>query len=287
MKSFSFLITGWAVISAEWIYIDWSKVRPIHAFDRYWVHLPSRLQYLRQSVSASRITNRQEALPGQFPYQAALVVNFTDGIGMCGGSILTQKFILTAAHCVYDALGGTAIMGAHNIRLTEPTQQRISFDADDINMHSGYTYISPHNDIATIRLNDLMIFNDRVVPIKLPTAADIRTFTYFTGTVSGFGQTSNDTSEVLMFLRKPTITNMECFRYWGNWVDHRNICLSGAGGPASCVGDSGGPLTVKVGAIVQVGIVSFGTPGLCCIGSPSVYVRVSHYRKWIIRNSDL
>ncbi|XP_062552376.1 brachyurin-like [Armigeres subalbatus] len=290
MKHLALFITVLTVSCAEWIEIDWSKVRPIHTFDRYWAHIPDKLQYLRQLVPPIRMIDRQDATPGQFPYQAALILNFTDGLALCGGTILTKNCILTAAHCVEDVLRGTAIVGAHDIRQDEPTQQRIAFVTDGISMHSGFTRASLRNDIATVRLSRPMTFNGRVIPIRLPVATDIRTFGYWSGTVSGFGQTSKEnfnTSTELMFVRKPILTNMECYRYWGNRIDMQNICLSAAGGPGACSGDSGGPLTVKSAKILQVGIVSFGPPGLCSIGKPSVFMRVTHFRNWIIRNSDL
>ncbi|XP_062549411.1 brachyurin-like [Armigeres subalbatus] len=293
MKTLVLLIGVLAVVSAEWIEIDWSQVRPIEEFDHYWARLPAELQYLRQPVPGRRITNGQQATPGQFPYQIALLSTFAAGTGLCGGSVLTNNFILTAAHCVQNASGGTAIMGAHNRVLTEATQQRIAFSAAGINIHPGYTLTNIRNDIATVRLNSAITFNDRVVPARLPVAGDSRTFGGWTGTVSGFGRTSDAstaTSAVVMFTTNPILTQADCLARWGgntNLIQAQNICLSGDGGRSSCNGDSGGPLTAQDSGSLQVGIVSFGSDAGCSVGMPSVYVRVSHFRDWIISNSDL
>ncbi|XP_062559555.1 brachyurin-like [Armigeres subalbatus] len=293
MKTIVLLIGVLAVASAEWIEIDWSQVRPIEEFDHYWARLPAELQFLRNAVPNRRITNGQEATPGQFPYQIALLSTFTGGTGLCGGSVLTANYILTAAHCVQNALGGTAIMGAHNRLLTEDTQQRIAFSSAGINMHPGYTSTNIRNDIATVRLNSAISFNDRVVPTSIPAAGDSRSFAGWTGTVSGFGRTSDAstaTSAVVMFTSNPIMTEADCLSSWGgntNIIQAQNICLSGAGGRSSCNGDSGGPLAVQDSGSLQVGIVSFGSAAGCSIGMPSVYVRVSHFRDWIIANSDL
>ncbi|XP_062549410.1 brachyurin-like [Armigeres subalbatus] len=293
MKILVLLIGALAVASAEWIEIDWSQVRPIEEFDHYWARLPAELQYLRKMMPETRITNGQQATPGQFPYQIALLSTFSAGTGLCGGTVLTNNFILTAAHCVQNAQGGTAIMGAHNRLQTEASQQRIAFSSGGINIHPGYTSTNIRNDIATVRLNSAITFNDRVRPARLPAAADSRTFAGWTGTVSGFGRTSDAsqaTSAVVMFTSNPIMTQADCLSSWGgntNIIQAQNICLSGAGGRSSCNGDSGGPLTVQDSGSLQVGIVSFGSAAGCSIGMPSVYVRVTFFRTWIINNSDL
>ncbi|EAT40034.1 AAEL008207-PA [Aedes aegypti] len=294
MKILVLLVGLLAVASAEWIEIDWSQVRPIEEFDHYWARLPAELQYLRQLLPERRITNGQQATPGQFPYQIALLSTFAAGTGLCGGTVLTNNFILTAAHCVQNAFGGTAIMGAHNRVTNEPTQQRIAFTSAGINMHPGYTPTNIRNDIATVRLNSAMTFNARVAPTRIPAAGDSRTFAGMTGTVSGFGRTSDAsqaTSAVVMFTNNPIMTQADCLSSWGgntNLIQAQNICMSGAGGRSACNGDSGGPLTVMDGGnSLQVGIVSFGSAAGCSIGMPSVYVRVTFFRNWILANSDL
>ncbi|XP_001861478.2 brachyurin [Culex quinquefasciatus] len=292
MKSFALLVAILAVASAEWIEIDWSQVRPIEDFDHYWARLPAELQFLRKLQPERRITNGQEATPGQFPYQIALLSTFGGGTGLCGGSVLTNNFILTAAHCVQNAMGGTAIMGAHNRINNEATQQRIAFGVNGINIHAGYTPTNIRNDIATVRLNSPITFNDRVQPVRIPAHGDNRQFAGLTGTVSGFGRTSDAsqaTSAVVMFTSNPIMTQADCLASWGNnanLIQAQNICMSGAGGRSACNGDSGGPLSVAEGGTLQVGIVSFGSAAGCSIGMPSVYVRVTHFLEWIQANSD-
>uniref|UniRef100_A0AAG5D651 Peptidase S1 domain-containing protein n=1 Tax=Anopheles atroparvus TaxID=41427 RepID=A0AAG5D651_ANOAO len=272
MKSFVLLVGLLAVVSAEWIEIDWSKVRPIEEFDHYWARLPAELQIYRNLKPSARITNGFEATPGQFPYQIALLSNFGAGTGLCGGSVLTNNFILTAAHCVVSgattlANGGTAIMGAHNRNVNEATQQRIAFSTGGIIRHPQYSPTNIRNDIAVVRLNSAITYTARIQPARLPARSDSRQFGGFTGTVSGFGRTSDAS----------TATSAVA----------QNVCLDGANGRSSCNGDSGGPLTVQDGGqSLQIGIVSFGSAAGCSIGMPSVYARVSHFLGWIEANSN-
>ncbi|XP_053672731.1 brachyurin-like [Anopheles nili] len=292
MKSIVLLVALFAVASAD---IDWSKVRPIEEFDHYWARLPAELQVYRYAQPPHRVTNGQEATPGQFPYQIALLSNFPTGTGLCGGSVLTNNYILTAAHCVISgattlALSGTAIIGAHNRNVVEPTQQRIDFTTAGISAHPQYTPTNIRNDIAVVRLNSPITFNDRVQPARLPARSDTRQFGGFTGTVSGFGRTSDAstaTSAVVMFTSNPVMTNADCISQWNTvLIQPQNICLSGEGGRSACNGDSGGPLAVQDGGSLQVGIVSFGSAAGCSIGMPSVYARVSFFLDFIEANSD-
>ncbi|XP_049299566.1 brachyurin-like [Anopheles funestus] len=295
MKTAVLLVGLLAVASAEWIDIDWSTVRPIEEFDHYWERLPAEMQIYRKMMPSHRVTNGQEATPGQFPYQIALLSEFATGTGLCGGTVLTNNFILTAAHCVVSgastlASGGTAIMGAHNRNVQEATQQRIRFSSGGIIRHPQYTTTNIRNDIAVVRLNSPITFNARVQPARLPARSDSRQFGGFTGTVSGFGRTSDGsqaTSAVVRFARNPVMSNADCIARWNTaLIQPQNVCLSGEGGRSSCNGDSGGPLTVQDGGSLQIGVVSFGSAAGCSIGMPSVYARVSFFLGWIEANSD-
>ncbi|XP_049540825.1 brachyurin-like [Anopheles darlingi] len=296
MKTFVLLVALFAVASAEWIDIDWSKVRPIEEFDHYWARLPAEMQIYRNAVPSHRIVGGHEATPGQFPYQIALLSEFTGSTGLCGGTVLTNNYILTAAHCVVSggvslANGGTAIIGAHNRNIQEATQQRIRFSTAGIRPHPQYTSTNIRNDIAVVRLNSPITFNARVQPARLPARSDTRQFGGSMGTVSGFGRTTDvagSTSAVVRYVSNPVMTNADCIARWNTvLIQAQNVCMSGDGGRSACNGDSGGPLAVQDGgASLQIGIVSFGSSGGCSIGMPSVYARVSHFLGWIEANSD-
>ncbi|XP_035790060.1 brachyurin-like [Anopheles albimanus] len=298
MKSISVvaLLALAAFAGAEWIDIDWSQVKPIDQFDHYWSRLPAELQILRHAEPSRRIVNGEEAVPGQFPYQIALLSTFAAGGGLCGGTVLTNNYILTAAHCVVDGNGalatsGTAILGAHDRTIAEPSQQRIAFEQSGVFVHPSYNPTLIRNDIATVRLNSPAVFNERVQPIDLPARSDSRTFAGLIGTASGFGRTSDAlpaASNVVMYTRNPVMTNAACQSAWNIiLVSDQNVCLDATGGRSVCNGDSGGPLTVDDGGrSLEIGIASFVSAQGCASGIPSVWVRVSFYRDFIEQNSD-
>ncbi|XP_050075192.1 brachyurin-like [Anopheles maculipalpis] len=283
--------------SAKSIDIDFTRVISIEETERYWRRLPAEMQYLRSvEEPPRRITNGQLAATAQFPYQAVVYSDAGDGYySLCGGSILTKNYILTAAHCVTDDLdqtapGGIVILGATDRTVVQSTQQRMTFSKAGIRVHPQYNSVSIRNDIATVRLDTPAVFNAYVNVIDLPALSDARQFGGVEGTASGFGRTTDTSapSSVLMFVRNPVMTNAQCNLYWStSSVEAQNVCLDPTGGRSACNGDSGGPLTVQdAGRSLQVGIASFVSARGCTSGAPSVWVRVSYFRDWIRQNSD-
>ncbi|XP_050073051.1 brachyurin-like [Anopheles maculipalpis] len=277
--------------------IDWTRVKRVEQLDHYWARLPPEFQVYRNvSRPAARITNGLEARPGQFPYQALVMSEFGMLTVLCGGSVLTQNFILTAAHCVmFDqvnrATGGMAIFGAHNRLLVESTQQRIRFSTSGIIVHPSYTVSNYRFDVAVVRLNSALQFTPFVQPVRLPGRFDARQFEGQIGTISGFGQTSDTSSAfatILQYTVNTIMSNSACISRWGSLlIEAQNVCLSGDGGRSACTGDSGGPLTVQEsGVTLQIGVTSFGSGDGCTRGVPTVYARITFFLDWIRANSD-
>ncbi|XP_055601436.1 transmembrane protease serine 9-like [Uranotaenia lowii] len=296
MKTLVLLFAVLAVASSA-TYYDWSQYKRIEELDSFWEQLAPELQALRPTSSAgSRIVGGQEASPNQFPYQVAVLSIFGEAGGICGGTVLTNNFILSAAHCLRsgttDATEGQVILGAHNRVINEPTQQRIDFGSFTI--HESYIATFLRNDIATIRLATPATFTPQVQPINLPALSEqSRTFAGMVGWASGFGRTSDDNqfaSNVVYYTTNPIMTNADCVAIWGSslLIGAQNICLSAEGGRSVCNGDSGGPLAVReaIGS-VQVGIASFVHANGCASGHPSGFVRVTHFLNWIATNSDV
>lgn len=132
-----------------------------------------------------RIINGQDAREGQFPHMVSLREKATLN-HYCGASILSSRFLLTAAHCCYGDQGNTkmviAVVGA--LRLSDGG---VKVELDTITPHKGYHFESGRNDVATIRTATQIVFNDLVRPIALPTVdlPDDRTTKLI---VSGWGQ---------------------------------------------------------------------------------------------------
>ncbi|OWR50265.1 seminal fluid protein CSSFP032 [Danaus plexippus plexippus] len=228
----------------------------------------------------------------------------------CGGTIITRRYILTAAHCV-SFLGSRltlrdVILGEYDIR-SDPDCERVEGEVfcaprvrnvsiDETIPHPGYSPTRLRDDIALIRLSEPVDFTlDSMKPICLPTTPTLLSeqLEGLQGVVAGWGTTEDGLqSPVLLSVDLPILTNSQCQSvYHGSLqIYDTQLCAGGVVDKDSCGGDSGGPLmypgrTQSVGVrYVQRGIVSYGSKRCGIGGLPGVYTRVSYYMKWILDN---
>lgn len=213
---------------------------------------------------------------------------------MCGGSVISNTAILTAAHCS-DATATTfeIIFGAINRLVQEPNQQRRFVPASGWVEHPDYNRLNLANDIAVINFrNDPVVLNNYVQVIDLA-SDDSELFVGEEVHVSGFGRFSDslpEASDVLRWTIKNIVTNLSCRIRFPTLVQPSTICAIGTEdiNNAVCNGDSGGPLAARRnGRSLQVGVVSFGSPFGCERGVPDGYARVSSFHPWIVDVAQL
>ncbi|KAJ8889048.1 hypothetical protein PR048_008542 [Dryococelus australis] len=236
--------------------------------------------------SPLHIVGGQEALTHQFPHQAALLLPVQGGTSFCGGSVIDNLWVLTAAHCVDQLVGPVeVILGAHNIRVVESSQTVVH--SSEIYIHPEWSRLLLRNDIALIKLPWRITYNAFIQPIRLPSLSQLsKTFANVPATVSGWGLDSDSAtaiSPVLRYISQPVLSNAVCtLRYFGVITDS-HICTSGQDGKSTCSGDSGGPLAIldADGVRTQIGVVSFGLALGCEIGWPGAYARVTSFVDWI------
>ncbi|XP_052873596.1 brachyurin-like [Anopheles cruzii] len=257
---------------------------------------------------SSKVAGGTNASKGQFSYLVAIVLNFGGGSeALCGGSIISESFILTAAHCLYGMEEATIVVG-QNSKITLPIGDHnptnaiiITIGPPNVILHPGYDPVDILNDIALILLPVVLPLrtSSAIQTIRLPSWNNAYTdLTGYDSIVSGWGAQSNEefvdpTDEasqiILRYATSAIVPNEICRRVYGSLVRDQQICVSGEGGRNPCQGDSGGPLTVKFGrqGITQVGIVSYGSVKGCEKGVPGVYTRVSSYIEWIVHHAGI
>ena len=103
----------------------------------------------------SRIVGGEEASPHQYPWMAAL---FIDDQWFCGGSIISEEWVMTAGHCADGAKSVEVMLGAHNVR-EDAEDGRMEIISTDIVQHESYNPFLIHNDIALIHLPQPIEFN--------------------------------------------------------------------------------------------------------------------------------
>ncbi|XP_015439741.1 PREDICTED: proclotting enzyme-like [Dufourea novaeangliae] len=234
-----------------------------------------------------RIVGGQNADPGEWPWIAAL---FNAGRQFCGGSLIDDKHILTAAHCVanmnpWDVARLTVRLGDHNIK-TNTEVRHIERRVKRVVRHRGFNLRTLYNDVALLTLSEPVPFTEQVRPICLPSGSQL--YSGKTATVIGWGslRESGPQPAVLQEVSIPIWSNNECkVKYGaaapGGIVD--SFLCAGKAAKDSCSGDSGGPLMVNDGRWTQVGVVSWGIG--CGKGQyPGVYTRVTHFLPWITKN---
>nr|XP_022909845.1 brachyurin-like [Onthophagus taurus] len=246
----------------------------------------SSLTFLKPTHLESKIVGGEEVSANSIPYMAGLFITKPSGLYLCGGVLISTKYVLTSANCLESSTSVEVRLGAHKVNQEESTQVRLT--STQFNIHGDWNSTSLTNDIATILLPSAITPNNYIKPVSLPGRADKdTTFSGEWAVVSGWGRDSdaaNSMSQVLRSVDVEIMSNANCIFYYGTYVTPGHICTSGVDGVGSCRGDSGGPLIFDDQLI---GIVSFASSAGCEVGWPTAYTRVTSYFEWIENHSDV
>lgn len=233
------------VPSYEWN-IDWSQVKPISESPGFWNNRLFKPKMISKSLldRNNRIVGGWTVEPNSHPYQVALLMS-TGGPStfLCGGSIIKENIVLSAAHCQERTIRTLVIAGAHRLSVVEPTQQRVNVEQAQYRMHQAYNPRTLENDISILILLIPIEFNEYVQPIALPDFPEIieKSLVGERATVSGWGRASDSTwttSDVLRAAESYVITNEACAAVYGSMVVNSTLCMKNVG-DATCHGDSG------------------------------------------------
>ncbi|XP_058128377.1 chymotrypsin-1-like [Anopheles ziemanni] len=225
-----------------------------------------------------RIVGGQDAAPNQFPYQASL-----RGASMghfCGGTIINNCYILSAAHCdPYANVTKFVVVGSVFLDDGGDTH-----DVLRVINHPEYNDDTLAHDINLVRVSPYITYSAAVQP--MPIAAHYAESGE--GVISGWGalEAGGDSPNHLQFVNTEIISFEECADMLG--FNRRNIvlspnsiCIINPEGQGMCQGDSGGPLVHNGGLH---GVASWVR--MPCGGpNPDVYVRVASYVSWILANA--
>jgi len=234
-------------------------------------------------LSDLRIVGGEEVSPHALPYQVS--VQSTSGSHFCGGSIIADDMILTAAHCMEGVDGNSPNMqvrvGAHS--LTDGSGQVIKVATT----YTNQEYPNLSKDVAVLKLAEKITDkNTKIIKLADQSFFDAKVKVGTALKVSGWGTLTSNGSmpDKLMAVNVPYVSNEVCnsAEAYSGKVQATEICAGyKEGGKDSCQGDSGGPLVVKEGNdYVQVGIVSWGE-GCADANKYGVYGKVDALKSWI------
>ncbi|NWS51100.1 FAXD protein, partial [Chunga burmeisteri] len=253
---------------------------------RDWGNVSATPQFISSASEHddSRITGGTLCHRGHCPWQV-LIRNSKD-VGFCGGSLISSRWVVTAAHCLDLVRPHHVTVGEYHLCIyqREFKEQKIAVERSWTHPH--YDSNDYNGDIALLYLSSGVVFNEYVIPICLPSPnlATLLSEEGRIGMVSGWGATHErgSTLRFLMKVRLPIVDLETCQRSMDRLITDNMFCAGYSTNVAdACKGDSGGPFTVSYhNTWFLLGIVSWGE-GCAEKGKYGVYTRVSNYIPWI------
>uniref|UniRef100_A0A3P8T9H1 pancreatic elastase II n=1 Tax=Amphiprion percula TaxID=161767 RepID=A0A3P8T9H1_AMPPE len=234
----------------------------------------------------NRVVAGEDVRPHSWPWQVSLQ---SDSSGrwshVCGGTLISSEWVLSAAHCINDRYNYRVELGKHSLKVTE--EGTIASGAATIISHEDYSVLLSRNDIALIKLSAPVTFSDTITPACLPDQ-DVILPHGAQCYVTGWGRlsTSGALADILQQALLPVVGHDVCSQpdWWSVLATEKMVCAGGDGITAGCNGDSGGPLNCQNpdGSWDVHGVVSFGSGQGCNVfQKPTVFTKVSSYIDWI------
>ncbi|KNC32267.1 hypothetical protein FF38_01821 [Lucilia cuprina] len=252
--------------------------------------LLSMLHIINVETSSERIISGSKAALGQFPWHVLIKLNAKHPV-WSGGSIISENWVLVAAHCISNVGELLLIFGTIE---RDHYENGINMTSSKFFIHPEYNSVFPNNDIGLIKLPTPLIFTKNIQPIALVTKAEAAAENNFVGAkaiITGFGQETDDIgseSNVLLWTQLEVISNSRCLELYKNpdAIIESTLCAIGWNdtNKSPCNADSGGPLIWKNKAnnFVQIGIDSFVARSIgCMLKFPAGFTRVSSFLGYI------
>ncbi|XP_021694328.1 LOW QUALITY PROTEIN: melanization protease 1 [Aedes aegypti] len=237
--------------------------------------------------SSSRIAHGNRTEVFEFPFQQRTR-------GNCGGSLINERYVITAAHCLTKVSRDRSPRKLEFVRLGEHTistnpdcvnyteaggyfEQDCAGPVEDVRVesymvHSDYNGTFGGDDIGLVRLAESIVFKPHIKPICLPMSVDLKDTLLPQYQVAGWGYTDSlEKSDVLQKALLPRVDQKQCQARFEPYrkkyniaISEKHICAGSVNLVDACAGDSGGPLMWQAdyeGGLPRYtlfGVVSFG-----------------------------
>jgi len=234
----------------------------------------------------ARIVNGSDAGLGQYPWVVG--IQFFTKL-YCGGALINDKYVLTAAHCFLNINKNMirVVIGDHD--RSHLSSHQLTRRVSQVHVHDQFDPITFDNDIALIRLNKPLTFTSRILPVCLPSSS--RTYGGEEAVIVGWGKVGQRSRppNVLQSAKVPVMSRAACrarSKFNADEITENMMCAEvDNSGVDACYGDSGSPMVqLDSSGVTQIGIVSWGE-GCATTGYPGVYTDVGKYLGWILKKT--
>ncbi|XP_054715340.1 transmembrane protease serine 9-like [Uloborus diversus] len=243
------------------------------------------------AAGGDRIVGGEAVRHGQYPWMVSMYRQSYDFRHWCGGSILNEQWVVTAAHCISfpdEPWRYEIFAGMHKLSQEDaPTVQH--YKVSEVHVHEHFNENSFENDIALLKLQEPLNIKDAggyVNGICLPKNRD-DPMGFARATGWGHEYRGGVTSDILKQVVLPIVDRDTCNQKYDASSTYKPIfsqmICAGQKGRDTCQADSGGPLfqTDDHGVSTLVGVTSFGIG--CADDHPGVYTKIADFRDWMAK----
>uniref|UniRef100_UPI003AB0C37E coagulation factor X n=1 Tax=Centroberyx gerrardi TaxID=166262 RepID=UPI003AB0C37E len=218
---------------------------------------------------------------GGSPWQ--VLVRRSDGYGFCGGTLVSDRWVISAAHCFHETPDHVTI-GDYDKRRPDPGEQVIK--VQKVVVHPHFHSFTFDSDVALLLLAQPVVFGPAAIPACLPDAhlAQYLLREDNRGMVTGWGATQylGRSSRFLRKVALPVVSQHNCMLSTEQVITDNMFCAGYLDADIdACSGDSGGPFVVNYrGTWFLTGVVSWGEK-CAAKGKYGVYTRLGNFLGWI------
>ncbi|KAG5308496.1 SP34 protease, partial [Acromyrmex insinuator] len=232
----------------------------------------------------TKIVGGMDTGVNEYPMMAGLVDSLQVEV-FCGATIISERHVLTAAHCLGNADPSTVgvLVGDYDLTTGADTNASRLYTVSRFYVHPLYNTEAPaQNDIAVVMVNSVISFSEEVGPACLPFEHQFDSFAGSYVDLLGWGLTefSGMKSNTLQKVTITVITNRQCRQQYPG-ISNNHICTY-AEGKDACQFDSGGPVLWQNPATKREVLVGVITAGMGCGSKAGINMRVGAYIDWIL-----